>query len=378
MGMVGGGRGAFIGAVHRIAATMDNQVEVAAGCFSRDFENTNATGRDLYLDPMRCYPTYEQMAAAEAKLPSHRRIDFVSVVTPNVSHFDICRTFLKAGIHVVCDKPMTCTLAEARKLVKLVERSGLVFGVTHNYTGYPVIKHARELFRDGSMGTVQKVLVEYLQDFFAVSPAGEVQGLNAWRFDPATAGRAGTLGDIGTHCFNLVEYVTGDRVTGVSADMHVFAPGRKLDDDSNVMIRLGSGGAGSLVVSQCAIGEENGFRLRVFASRGSILWEQENPNYLRVYRYGEPLHTLTRANDKYMSQVSRACCRLPKGHPEGFVGAFANVYCDVVRAVRRHVDGKPMKTEEYRFPTVYDGLRGMQFIAASLKSARSGSKWVRV
>ena len=378
IGMVGGGKGAFIGAVHRKAATMDNQAEIVAGAFSRDFQNAKATGRDLYLDPARVYPTYAEMAAAEAKLPADKRIDFVSVVTPNVSHYDVCATFLRAGFHVLCDKPMTYTLTEAKKLTALVQKSGLVFGVTHNYTGYPLIKHARELFLNGSMGKVQKVMVEYLQDFFAVSPEGVVGGINAWRFDPKVAGAAGTLGDIGTHCFNLVEYVTGDAITHVAADMHTFAPGRKLDDDSNVLLRLASGAGGSLMISQCAIGEENGIRIRVFAQKGSIIWDQENPNYLQVYRYGEPRHTLTRANDHYMSAVSRAYCRVPKGHPEGFISAFANIYWDYMRAVRRALDGKPLKISEYQFPTVYDGLRGMRFIASSLKSSKTGSKWVKI
>ena len=376
MGMVGGGQGAFIGAVHRIAAVMDQQVEVVAGCFSRDFENTKTTGKELYLDDARSYKTYEEMAAGEAKLPEDERIDFVTIVTPNVSHYEIARTFLEVGFHVVCDKPMTYTLEEAEKLAKLVEKTGLVFVLTHNYTGYPTIKQARELFRDGTLGKVQKVLVEYLQDFFAVSPEGVVEGLNAWRFDPKVAGAAGTLGDVGTHCFNLVEYVTGDVVTELCADMSIFAPGRKLDDDSNVLLRFKGGGKGVLTVSQCAVGEENGFRLRVFASKGSILWEQENPNYLQVYLYGEPRREQTRANDKYMSEISNASCRLPKGHPEGFIEAFANLYCDAVRAIRRHIDGKPMKTEEYEFPTVYDGVRGMKFITQSVKSASAGSTWV--
>ncbi len=378
VGMVGGGRGAFIGAVHRIAATMDNQAEIAAGCFSRDFENTRKTGSDLYMDPARCYRTFEEMAAAEAKLPADKRLDFVAVVTPNVSHYAVASTFLKAGFNVLCDKPMTYTLAEAKKLEKLVASSGLVFGVTHNYTGYPVIKHARGLFLDGSMGKVQKVLVEYLQDFFAVSPSGEVDGLNAWRFNPAVAGAAGTLGDVGTHCFNLVEYVSGERITHVAADMHAFAPGRKLDDDANLLLRLSNGGGGSLIVSQCAIGEENGLRLRIFAQKGSVLWDQENPNYVKVYRYGEPLHTLTRANDNYISPESKSYCRVPKGHTEGFIAAFANVYQDYMRAIRRQLDGKPMKSEEYRFPTIVDGVRGMQFIAASLKSANGQGRWTKV
>ena len=378
MGMVGGGRGAFIGAVHRIAAVMDQQIEVVAGCFSRDLKNNRATAKDLYIDPSRCYATYGEMAKAEAKLPADERIDFVTVVTPNVSHYEICKAFLDAGHHVVCDKPMTYTLDEAKRLAKLVEKSKRVFALTHNYTGYPMIKHARKLFRDGTLGKVQKVLVEYLQDFFAVSPSGEIGGLNAWRFDPKQAGAAGTLGDIATHCFNLVEYVTGDPATEVLADMNTFAPGRKLDDDSNLLLRFAGGGRGMLTVSQCAVGEENGFRLRVFASKGAVLWEQENPNYLKVYLYGKPLQTLTRANDHYMTAESTAYCRLPKGHPEGFIEAFANLYCDIAEAVRRALDGKPMKTEDYAFPTVYDGVRGMQFITQSLKSNAAGGVWMKM
>lgn len=378
MGMVGGGRGAFIGAVHRTAAVMDQQIEIAAGCFSRDPGNNAATAKDLYIDPSRCYATYAEMAKAEGKLPADERIDFVTIVTPNVSHYEICKAFLTAGIHVVCDKPMTYTLDEARRLVKLVEKSKCVFALTHNYTGYPMMKHARELFRTGKMGKVQKVLVEYLQDFFAVSPTGVVEGLNAWRFDPKVAGAAGTLGDVGTHCLNLVEYVTGDPVTELCADMATFAPRRKLDDDSNVLLRFKRGGKGVLTVSQCAVGEENGFRLRVFASRGAILWQQEDPNYLQVYWWGKPRRELTRANDKYMSKVSNAYCRLPKGHPEGFIEAFANLYCDIAEAVRRALDGKPMKTKDYGFPTVYDGLRGMQFITQSVKSNAAGGVWMKM
>ena len=378
MGMVGGGRGAFIGAVHRTAAVMDQQIDIVAGCFSRDVENTRATGEELYLDPARCYKTHGEMADAEAKLPADVRIDFVTIVTPNVSHYEICKAFLTAGIHVVCDKPMTYTLDEARRLVKLVEKSKCVFALTHNYTGYPMMKHARELFRTGKMGKVQKVLVEYLQDFFAVSPTGVVEGLNAWRFDPKVAGAAGTLGDVGTHCLNLVEYVTGDPVTELCADMATFAPGRKLDDDSNVLLRFKRGGKGVLTVSQCAVGEENGFRLRIFASRGAVLWQQENPNYLQVYWWGKPRRELTRANDKYMSKVSNAYCRLPKGHPEGFIEAFANLYCDIAEAVRRSLDGKPMKTKDYGFPTVYDGLRGMAFITQSVKSNAAGGVWMKM
>jgi len=378
MGMVGGGQGAFIGAVHRIAAVMDQQAEVVAGCFSRDFENTKATGGQLYLDPARCYRTYEEMAAAEAKLPPDARIDFVSIVTPNVSHFAIAKTFLEAGIHVVCDKPMTYTLEEAEELVRLVEKSGLVFALTHNYTGHPLIRHARKLFTTGEMGRVYKVLVEYLQDFFLLPDGKSAKGEDIWRFDPKQAGSAGTIGDIASHCLNLVEYVTGVPLTELCADRTAFMPGRKLDDDANMLLRFKGGAKGCLTVSQVAVGEENGFRLRVYGSKGGILWTQENPNYLHLYRLGEPRRTLTRANDAYLSEEAMSVSRIPKGHPEGFLEAFATIYDGAIEAIRRHIDGRPMKTEEYDFPTVYDGLRGMRFITQAVKSSDAGGVWVRM
>ena len=375
MGMVGGGQGAFIGGVHRIAATLDQQIEVVAGCFSRDPENTRVTGAELYLNPDRCYDSYAEMAAAEATLPENERIDFVSIVTPNISHFEIAKTFLDTGFHVVCDKPMTYSLDEAEALVQLVEDSGLVFALTHNYTGHPLVRHARALFADGSMGQIRKVIVEYLQDFLMVPHEKLGQKQAAWRVDPAQSGIGGTMGDVGTHCVNLLEYVTGDPITELCADKSTFLPDRVLDEDVNALLRFKGGGKGVLSISQVATGEENGLTLRVYAEQGAVKWAQENPNYLELYRYGEPRQMLTRGQG-YLSDAAAAGTRIPTGHPEGYLEAFATIYVGVVEAIRRHIDGAPMETEAYDFPTVYDGLRGMQFIYKAVESCENGSTWV--
>ena len=326
MGMVGGGQGAFIGGVHRIAATLDQQIEVVAGCFSRDPENTRVTGAELYLNPDRCYDSYAEMAAAEATLPENERIDFVSIVTPNISHFEIAKTFLDAGFHVVCDKPMTYSLDEAEALVQLVEGSGRVFALTHNYTGHPLVRHARALFADGSMGQIRKVIVEYLQDFLMVPHEKLGQKQAAWRVDPAQSGIGGTMGDVGTHCVNLLEYVTGDPITELCADKSTFLPDRVLDEDVNALLRFKGGGKGVLSISQVATGEENGLTLRVYAEQGAVKWAQENPNYLELYRYGEPRQMLTRGQG-YLSDAAAAGTRIPTGHPEGYLEAFATILC---------------------------------------------------
>ena len=375
MGMVGGGEGAFIGGVHRIVATMDLQIEIVAGCFGRDPENTRRTGEALYLDPQRCYDNYQSMAEGEAALPEGERIDFVTIVTPNHLHFDIARTFLEAGIHVVCDKPMTYTLEEAEELVELVAKSGLVFALTHNYTGHPMIRHARHLFQNGEMGDVRKVIVEYLQDFLMVPHEKLGQKQAQWRVDPKQSGIGGTLGDVGSHCVNLLEYVTGDPITELCADHSTFLPDRTLDEDVNVLLRFKSGGKGVLTISQVATGEENGLALRVYASEGAVKWNQENPNYLDLYRYGEPRQMLTRGQG-YLSEPAKNCSRIPTGHPEGYFEAFATIYCGIAEAVRKSIDGEPLSTDEYDFPTVYDGLRGMKFITRAVESSRDGAKWV--
>jgi len=375
MGMVGGGQGAFIGGVHRVAATLDQQVELVSGCFSRDPENTRATGEQLYLKPGRCYATFKEMASAEAELPEGERIDFVTIVTPNVSHFSIAQTFLKAGFHVVCDKPLTYSLDEAVQLAKLVEETGLVFALTHNYTGHPLIRHARHLFRTGQMGEIRKVMVEYLQDFLMVPHEKLGQKQAAWRVDPAQSGLGGTLGDVGTHCVNLLEYVTGDPIRELCADKSTFLPGRKLDEDVNMLLRLEGGGKGVLSISQVATGEENGLTLRVYASEGAVKWAQENPNYLEVFRYGQPRQVLTRGQG-YLSAAAASVTRIPTGHPEGYLEAFATIYAGIIEAIRQHSDSHPLKPEEYSFPTVYDGLRGMQFIQKAVESCEAGSVWV--
>ena len=374
MGMVGGGQGAFIGGVHRMAAALDQNIELVAGAFSRDYENTKETGRQLYLDPARCYKSYEEMAQGEADLPEGERIDFVSVVTPNKSHFPIAKTFLDHGFHVICDKPMTYSLEEAAELVKLVESSGLVFGLTHNYTGNPMIREARRMFLSGEMGTVRKVIVEYVQDFLMYPHEKEGMKQAVWRVDPAQSGLGGSLGDVGSHASNLLEYVTGDRIETLCADMSTFLPDRELDEDVNVLVRLAGGGKGVIALSQIATGEENGLRLKIYGSKGAIVWEQENPNYLAVYRYGEPRQIWTR-NGAYNSPETSAICRVPSGHPEGYLEAFANIYVGFAEAVRRHIDGSPVAEQEYAFPTVHDGLRGMQFIQAAYDSNAKGSEW---
>jgi predicted dehydrogenase len=376
MGMVGGGQGSFIGAVHRIAAALDQQVDLVAGVFSRDEANSRETAARLHVDSARAYKTYEEMAKAEAALPADQRIDFVSIVTPNNAHFGPSKTFLEAGFHVVCDKPLALTLQEAEELVGIVERSKRVFALTHNYTGYPMVRHAREMFRSGQMGTVRKVLVEYLQDWL-MEPQEKLGSKQAgWRTNPAESGIGGALGDIGTHALNLVEYVTGDPLAAICADTSIFLPDRKLDEDVNALMRFQGGGKGVLAVSQIACGEENGLRLRVYGSEAAISWEQEHPNYLQVYRHGKPRETLSRGHAEYLSPEATRVTRIPAGHPEGYLEGFANVYMDAIDAMRRYMAGNPMSPAEYRFPTVYDGLRGMQFIYKAVESAEKGAVWV--
>jgi predicted dehydrogenase len=378
MGMVGGGQGAFIGWVHRMAANLDGQIEFAAGCFSRDPENSKLTGRQLYLDPARVYPTWQEMAEKESRLPAEKRIDFVSIVTPNASHFDIARTFLQMGFHVILDKPMTYSLEQAEELVRVVEKTGLVFCLTHNYSGHPLVRHARDLFRSGRMGKVRKVIVEYLQDFL-MEPL-EKQGHKGatWRTDPAQAGAVGSMGDAGTHAENLLQYITGETITEVCADFTTFLPDRVLEEDANLLLRLSGGGKGTMTISQIAVGEENGLTIRIYGEKGGVLWAQENPNTMSIYHYNEPRQTITRGHGEYLSEFAAWSTRIPVGHPEGYLEAFANIYCGDVEAIRRHIDGKPMKAPEYRFPSVYDGLRGMRFITRAAESSKRGAVWVKV
>jgi predicted dehydrogenase len=375
MGMVGGGQGAFIGGVHRMAAAVGQQIDLVAGCFSREAANTQQTGRELYLEPARCYATFEEMAAHEAALPADQRIDFVTIVTPNRSHFPAARAFLERGIHVLCDKPMTFDVTEARALTALVERTELVFGLTHNYTGTPLVRHARDLIRSGELGRVRKVIVEYLQDFLVYPHELHGQKQALWRVDPAHAGEGGTLGDCGCHVINLLEFVIGPEVASICADKNTFMPGRVLDEDVNILLRLRNGGKGHMTVSQIATGEENALTLRIYTEKGAVKWAQENPNYLEIYRYGEERRTLTRGSG-YLSSAAAKATHVPVGHTEGYLEAFATIYDGFTRAVRAHLDGRPLAMSDYEFPTVRDGLRGMEFIHAAVESAKRNAAWI--
>jgi len=376
MGMVGGGRDAFIGAVHRMAANLDGQIELVAGCFSSDPKKSALSGQDLYLDKDRVYADFREMAKAEAARPEGDRIDFVSIVTPNHMHYPVAEAFLKAGFNVVCDKPMTYDLAEARKLRTLVKRTGKVFALTHNYTGYPMVKEARELVQRGKLGQVLKVVAEYPQGWLVDAIENEDQKQAAWRTDPKRAGKSCCIGDIGTHAENLGRYITGLEIDSLCAEFTTFVPGRRLEDDGNMLVRYKGGAKGILYASQISHGEENGLSIRVYGSKGSLEWHQEDPNDLILKTTGKPRQILRRGND-YLSKAAQANTRIPFGHPEAFIEAFANIYVEAARAIRDEIDGKYPRKSGYDFPTVDDGVYGLAFIEAAVKSAQSNQKWTK-
>jgi predicted dehydrogenase len=372
-GMVGGGQSAFIGAVHRMAANLDGQIELVAGAFSSDAKNSQITGEQLFLDPSRVYGSYADMARAEAALPEDERMDFVSIVTPNFLHAPMATTFLKAGFHVVCDKPMTLTLKEAKALRDTVRKTGKVFALTHNYTGYPMVKEARELVRAGKLGKILKIVAEYPQGWLLdrIEATGQKQA--AWRADPKKAGASCCVGDIGTHAENLGRYITGLRIDELCAEFTTFVPGRKLEDDANMLLRYHGGAKGVLHCSQISCGEENNLNIRVYGTLGSLAWQQEHPNELKFVPKNEPARILRRGNG-CLSDVAKKFTRLPFGHPEAFIEAFANLYLEAVAAIRARLDGKK---GEFDFPTVDDGVEGMAFIETAVKSAASNSKWTK-
>ena len=367
-GIVGGGQGSFIGGVHRFAVELDGQAEVVAGAMSTDPQRAEASARAWYLK--RSYPSFEQMAETEAGLRDG--IDFVMVTVPNYLHYPVARTFLEHGIHVVCDKPMTFNLEEAQTLVELVEQKKLVFALTHNYTGYPAVRHARHLVRTGALGTIRKVLVEYIQDWLMepVERVGNKQAL--WRTDPTKSGIAGAVGDIGTHGANLLEFITGLKIAAVCADLTTFVEGRQLDDDANMLLRLENGGKGILTCSQIAAGEENALSIRIYGSKAGLEWHQMEPNTLLLKQPGRPYQVL-RTGLPYMSDEAKAATRLPAGHPEGFLEAFANIY-RLAMTDMRHLAAGEVPVGGY--PTVHDGLRGMQFITKVVESSQKGGTWV--
>ena len=369
MGMVGGGRGAFIGAVHRIAAQMDGTIELVAGAFSSDPEKSRLSGEDFFLDPERVYGSYQEMAAKEAALPEGERIDFVSIVVRNNLHFEVAKTFLEAGFHIVCDKPLTRTLDEALELRELVKQSGKVFALTHNYTGYPMVKEARAWAASGKLGRILKVVVEYPQGYAAGGVTDESAKISNWRTDPEVAGMSNCMGDIGTHAFNLAHYITGLELDSLCADLTAFIPGRELDDDGNCLLRFKGGAKGILYASQISNGDENNLNIRVYGTKGSLEWYQEHPNELTFKAVNEPRQVYRRGND-YLSEAAQAFTRIPFGHPEAFIEAFANVYLEAGRAIRDAVEGKS-DGGPYDFPTVEDGVDGMRFIRTVVASSRA-------
>ncbi len=377
MGMVGGGRGAFIGAVHRMAARLDGEIDLVAGCFSSDPAKSKASGADFYLDPARVYASYEEMAKREAALPADRRIDFVSIVTRNNTHFAVARAFLAAGIHVVCDKPLCFTLAEGRKLRDIVRQTGLVFALTHNYTGYPMVKEAREWVRAGKLGRIMKIVAEYPQGYAITALEQKGDGaISNWRMDPAVSGASNCMGDIGTHAHNLARYITGLEIEEICAELTTFIPGRPLDDDGNCLIRFAGGARGILYASQISNGDENNLNIRVYGTKGSLEWHQENPNELIFKRADAPPVTSRRGNN-YLSAAAQGATRTPFAHPEGFIEAFANVYRSAATAIADAVAGRKAPKDGYDFPTIDDGVAGLAFIESCVKSSKAGAKWVR-
>ncbi len=373
--MVGGGQNAFIGAVHRLAANLDGQIELVAGAFSSDARNSQTTGEQLFLNPRRVYGSYEAMAKAEAALPADERIDFVSIVTPNFLHAPVATTFLESGFHVVCDKPMTITLKEARALRDTVRKAGKVFALTHNYTGYPMVKEARELVRSGKLGRVLKVVAEYPQGWLLDKIEAQGQKQAAWRSDPKKAGASCCLGDIGTHAENLGRYITGLEIESLCAEFTSFIPGRKLEDDANLLIRYHGGAKGVLHCSPVSGGEDSNLNIRVYGTKGSLAWQQEHPNELKFIPKNEPEARILRRGNGYLGDRTKKFTRLPFGHPEAFIEAFANIYLEAVAAIRASLAGK--RGGDFDFPNVDDGVYGMAFLETAVKSAASNAKWAK-
>ncbi|MBV8974487.1 MAG: Gfo/Idh/MocA family oxidoreductase [Sinobacteraceae bacterium] len=366
-GIVGGGRGAFIGSVHRIAAELDGQALVVAGAMSADPGIARASAADWLLE--RAYTSYEEMAAAEAA--AAEGIDFVIIATPNDLHFPVARAFLAADIHVICDKPLALTVAEGEELVRLVESGSTLFALTHVYTAYPAVREARELVRSGRLGEIRLCLIEYTQDWLMEPLENRGNKQAAWRTDPAKAGLGGCVGDIGTHAANLLEYVTDRPIEALCADLSSFVAGRRLDDDAHMLLRLQGGAKGTLVCSQVACGEENRLALRIYGSQAGLEWHQEEPNTLLLKAAGRPWERL-RTGHGYLAPPARSAARLPPGHPEGYLEAFANLYRAFMQDVRRLMDGQPPLRD---YPGVHAGLRGLRFVAQAVASSRAGSVW---
>ncbi len=377
MGMIGGGRGAFIGAVHRMAAALDGQIDLVCGAFSSSAEKSKASASDFFIDPSRAYGSFEEMILAEKALPESVRMDFVSIVTPNYVHFAPAKMALENGFHVVSDKPLCFTMEEAHELAALVESTGLIFALTHNYTGYPMVKQAKAMIKNDEIGTIRKVIVEYPQGWLATKIEADGQKQAAWRTDPTKSGASGCIGDIGSHAENLAEYITGLEIKELCADLTAFVEGRLLDDDGNILLRFSNGAKGILHASQISVGEENDLNIRIYGTKGGLQWRQMEPNTLLVKSMTQPTQ-LYRTGVGELSAEATAHTRIPGGHPEGYLEAFANIYRNVAFCIQARLKGEkpdPLYTD---FPTVIDGVRGMEFIQKVVESSNAGATWVKM
>lgn len=377
MGMVGGGRDAFIGAVHRMAAALDSQIELVCGAFSSNPEKSKLSGADLYLPAERVYANYEEMIMAEKQLPLGERMDFVAIVTPNHVHFGPAKMALENGFHVMCDKPLSFNIEEAIELENLVHKTGLLFGLTHTYSGYPMVKQAREMIRNGELGKIRKIVVEYPQGWLSTKLEDSNQKQASWRNDPSRSGMGGAVGDIGTHAEHLAEYISELKINALCADVTSIVEGRLLDDDCNVLLRFDNGARGVLYASQVSAGEENNFKIRVYGETGGIEWSQMEPNTL-IHRplEGSMRHIRTGVGHLYPS--TQAHTRVPSGHPEGYIEAFANIYRNFAKCIQARLAGQVVDTVYQDFPTVEEGVRGMKFIQAVVESGKSEQKWINL
>ena len=373
IGMVGGGKDAFIGGVHRIALRLDGNYELVAGSFSSNFDNSKETGKDLGLAEDRIYETYQEMAEKESARSDG--IHVVAIVTPNHLHVPIAKIFAEKGIHIICDKPLALSTKEAIELKNIVENNKIIFALTHNYTGYPMVRHARSLIQKGDLGSIRVVQAEYPQDWLTTK--AEDSGLKQaeWRTDPKRSGDGGCIGDIGTHAFNLIRFITGLEVDELSADIHTFVKGRLLDDNAQIMLRFKGGAKGAIWSSQVAVGNENNLKIRVFGENGGLEWRQEDPNYLYYTKFGHPTHKITRGSGS-ASEEANEVTRIPPGHPEGYLEGFANIYSDVYKRLFAQTNNQNYDQSNDCYPTIYDGVEGMRFIETVLESNNNNSKWV--
>ena len=373
IGMVGGGKDAFIGGVHRIALRLDGNYELVAGSFSSNFDNSKETGKDLGLAEDRIYETYQEMAEKESARSDG--IHVVAIVTPNHLHVPIAKIFAEKGMHIICDKPLALSTKEAIELKNIVENKKIIFALTHNYTGYPMVRHARSLIQKGDLGSIRVVQAEYPQDWLTTK--AEDSGLKQaeWRTDPKRSGDGGCIGDIGTHAFNLIRFITGLEVDELSADIHTFVKGRLLDDNAQIMLRFKGGAKGAIWSSQVAVGNENNLKIRVFGENGGLEWRQEDPNYLCYTKFGHPTQKITRASGS-ASEEANNVTRIPPGHPEGYLEGFANIYSDVYKRLFAQTNQQNYGQSNDCYPTIYDGVEGMRFIETVLESNNNNSKWV--